>query len=69
MNASGFRRLVRGIGAMIGVSVRMVQPRGVEPGYHLKPEHYDLVGGGLIAGIAVASLYATLRAIRLRDIL
>jgi hypothetical protein len=56
--------------AAMGVAVTMIaQQAGPEPGYHLKPEHYDFVGGGLIFGIAVASLYATFRALRASDFL
>jgi hypothetical protein len=56
--------------AMIGVGLQMmVQPPGPEPGYHLTHEHHDLIGGGLIVGVGVAALYATFRAVRLKDIL
>jgi hypothetical protein len=55
--------------AMIGVGLPMVvQAPGPEPGYHLAHDHHDLIGGGLIVGVGVAALYATFRAVRLKDI-
>jgi len=56
--------------AMIVAGARMmVQPPGPEPGYHLTHDHHDLVGGGIMVGIGVAAIYATFRAVHLRDIL
>jgi hypothetical protein len=46
----------------------MIQPPGPEPGFHLTHDHYDLVGGGIMVGIGVAAIYATLRAVDWRDI-
>jgi hypothetical protein len=59
-----------GATAAIGVALKMiVQPAAPEPGYHLAPDAHDLIGGGLMIGLGVAALYATFRALRLRDLL
>jgi hypothetical protein len=70
MSASGFATVAAAATAMIGVGLpMMVQLPGPEPGYHLVHDHHDLVGGGLMVGVGFAALYATLRAIRPRDVL
>jgi hypothetical protein len=54
---------------MIGVGLAMtVQPAGPEPGYHLMHDYHDPFGG-LMVGFGFAALYATLRAVRLKDFL
>jgi hypothetical protein len=67
---SGLATLGAAATAMIRVGLPItVQPHGPEPGYHPMHDHHDLIGSGLMVGVGFAALYATFRAIRLRDVL
>jgi hypothetical protein len=65
-----------GVGAVLGASAAMsvagqimVPTPSPYDALHLMPDHYDLLGAGLMFGIGVAGIYAFARAMHWRDVL